>query len=252
MPLGAWRFKSSHPHSDEGRCPCCRGGVRGHVVFRRRPGSKTHARGHDRGRCDPEGTRPGDVRTVAPLCLAHGVSGPDRGGADAADPPCPADDSERRDSLALPPRRGRLRSRGAAFGRRAAEPGPGSREGLAEPALPRARRHRYRGLGRDRRQRSLGREPRDLRPRDEDRHHRRRPRCGPPVLQSGRFPVPTRVSEGPAQVHDAQGDRAADVCTRAPRVEVRERAVRPRELVSRDPCRRHRSGRQQHERSGEL
>ena len=41
-----------------------------------------------------------------------------------------------------------------------------------------------------------------------------------------------------SSVHDAQGDRPADVRTGAPRLEVRECAVRPRELVPRDPRRR--------------
>ena len=57
------------------------------------------------------------------------------------------------------------------------------------------------------------------------------------VLQSERLPVPARLPEGADGVHDTEGDRAAHICAAVSEVEVRQRPVRPRELLPRDPCR---------------
>ena len=43
----------------------------------------------------------------------------------------------------------------------------------------------------------------------QDRRHRRRHRCAPPLLQPGRLRLPRRVSRRASQAHDHQGDRPA-------------------------------------------
>ena len=90
----------------------------------------------------------------------------------------------------------------------------GCRARLAERTLPRA--PHYRRAAADRCGQALGRQPRDGGQRDQDRDHRRRPAGRASVLQSGGLYLPARVPEGPDRIHDAEGDRAADVRPASP------------------------------------
>ena len=67
-----------------------------------------------------------------------------------------------------------------------------------------------------------------------------------PYFNPSGLPVPARLPEGPDAVHDAEGDRAAHVRAGLADLQVRERAVRPDDVVPRDARRGHRRRRPRH------
>ena len=191
-------------------------------------GSGVPARAHDRGRRDAEGAaarRSSGARCsrrVTPAtCTRIERSRQRRRRADRAGGPGVAD------PLAVPARRERPRGRRCRAREIAAlAPVPGVAE-----VWPNVRYHSLAVAARpaaDRRRQALGAELRDGRQRDEDRDHRRRRRRRASVLQPERLPVSARVPEGTDAVHDAEGDRAADVHAAVADVEVRGDAVRSR------------------------
>ena len=114
---------------------------------------------------------------------------------------------------------------------------PGRRQGLSERPLPTAARPQHAA---DRRSHTLGPRPRERRPGDEDRDHRRGDRPAASVLLAGRVHDACRLPKGPDRVHDGKGDRGTRVSAGQPEMEERVQAVRHGVLVARDPRRGHR------------
>ena len=215
------RTLTKHPH------PHC-GGAGRRVPLRRSPGGE--AGPDDRGRRDAERRRRSAPRAAhgAPRPEARGVAGEGR-----------AQPAARRS-----PRR---RSAGATASSRTASPSScrrtrcrcsrrcrGSRGRGRTPTTPSATRPARAGtaaitqgpevIGADK---LWGAGARDGGQRDEDRDHRRRPRRDAQVLRPDRAVVPARLPEGPDAVHDAEGDRPADVRAGLAGLQVRQRALRP-------------------------
>ena len=138
MPFGAWRFKSSHPHSETARSSSSRRCAVA-VLLRRRPRRR-------RRRPMTEVV----VTLKAPPLSAFGRSlvsarhTPVRARARRRPEPRDAErargDPGRADRLALPHRRRRLRGRAPEEGRAGARARRRRRQGVAERHLPRARR----------------------------------------------------------------------------------------------------------------
>ena len=229
MPVRAWRFKSSHPHSDEGPAPSHGGGHGRRRALRGRPRRARAPSPHDRGRRDAEGA------------AARGASGASLQSAsharylrqlDAAQAELARRIAARRSRSAQVRWRYRLVANGFAVvaaalaGRRGSRGCPG-----VAAVWPNVRYHalarRRRGpeqIGADKlwgptlatagNGMKIGIIDDGL-----DATH--------PYFNPSGFHVPARLPEGPDAVHDAEGDRAAHVRAAVADVEVRERAVRP-------------------------
>ena len=224
MPFGAWRFKSSHPHSETpetlpvSRC----GGFGRRVCVGRRPRGAGSA--DDGGDRDPEGAGADRVRALAHLCPPSRLRARARGSAGAGRTEPARGGAGRTDPLALPHRRERLRGGVADRGALAARAPPRHRAGLAERHLPLVVDSNRQFACTDRRRQDLGPDADDGRQRDEDRDHRRRARRHPSLLQSDRPHVSARIPEGPHRPDDTEGDRAARVRARVAEVQVRDSA----------------------------
>ncbi len=146
-------------------------------------------------------------------------------------------------ALALPARRQRPCRRPPAKRSRPAA--------LTRPGTRGDRRRDVRGTpqhqpARDRCTAALGPGPRQRRGGDEDRRHRRRRRPAAPLLRPRGLHDARRLSQGPARLHDRQGDRGTRLSAARSDVEERVQAVRPAQLGARHPRRGDRGGQPEH------
>ena len=95
---------------------------------------------------------------------------------------------------------------------------------------------------------ALGARPRLRRERNQDRDHRRRHRPHAPVLPDRGLPDAAWISEGPARVHDRQGDRRPGVRSREAALAARAPSLRP-DLLRACDARGGNRGRQQRARA---
>ena len=240
MPVRAWRFKSSHPHSETRLHPPSvrRPGRR--RALRRRLGRARAPDRDDRGRRDAEGAAARGVRTLAAVGARHArLPAPARRGAGRARRRGSRTRPGRAGPLALPARRERLRRRRPALaGRSARAASPASpRSGRTSATTRCATRGGPQQIGADKlwganletagNGMKIGIIDDGL-----DATH--------PYFNPSGFQYPPGFPKGQTQVHDAEGDRAAHVRAAVADLEVREHAVRPDELVPRDARRGHR------------
>ena len=233
MPVRAWRFKSSHPHS-AGRAPT---GGAGRRLNRRDPRAPLPRR--SRGRSAAGGVRGRGHRRATGATAArdaHRGGRPARRAAARARPR----GRERRTSnrrpaatlhggaprvdpggdrpLALPA--GSQRTGGRRPAPRPSRPvAPPRREaGLRRRLLPDARRPRRRH---DPRARPARLDTRERRRRDQDRDHRRRGRSEARLLRPVRIHDAGGLPQRAGGVHDGQGDRRAGLPSGRRQLEVR-------------------------------
>ena len=147
-------------------------------------------------------------------------------------------------ALAVPDRAQRPDRRVATDGASGTALASGCGRGLSErPLLPHAllqpRLHRRAG--------ALGAGAHVRGERDQDRDHRRRHRSHAPVLPDRGLPNAAWISEGPARVHDRQGDRRSCVRSRQASLALRPPSVRSDVLGTCDPRGGNRGRQQRHE-----
>ncbi len=228
MPVRAWRFKSSHPHSEDASRSLLLAAVAAAVVFSgdglgargagpttevvvtlKAPPLSTFGRSLQSAlarRLCPRGCR----RPRARSCAASGRRCPPRrcAGATTSSPTGSRSSSRARSSAHSPACPASTRSgRTSATTRSATRPAPRAdrRRQALGPAFATAGNGMKIGII------------------DDGLH------ATHPYFDPSRLRLPARLPEGPDGVHDAEGDRAAHVRAALADLQVRERAVRPDE-----------------------
>ena len=248
MPVRAWRFKSSHPHSEDGRAssswrrrqpPSCFSGD----VPRRASAPPPRPRSSSRSRRRRSPSFGRSLQSARPRRATACACGPRRTRSPSASSRhCPARDvrwrythRRERPRRRPAPRRGRARSR--------AMPG-------VDAVWPNVRYHALRDAGGPEQigaDKLWGAEPRDGGQRDEDRDHRRRP-ARRPTRTSTRPASPTRPGfpKGQTQFTTPKVIVQRTFAPAIAAVQVREHAVRPDAVVPRHARRGHRRRRPRH------